>query len=118
MQLAVVNSTLSGTARAAYIVKIQPYQSSTEQEVFLFPQPVHASQQPGCVTFRFPGQQATVHIYTANGKRVKQIGPVTAPNLCIWKLENEAGGKVKSGVYVYYLITEDREFQGKILVLP
>ncbi len=118
MQLAVVNSTLSGTAHAAYTVKIQPYQSSTEQEVFLFPQPVHASQQPGCVTFRFPGQQATVHIYTANGKRVKQIGPVTAPNLCIWKLENEAGGKVPSGVDVYYLITEDREFQGKILVLP
>ena len=86
-----------------------------------YPNPVKKSDGALCMRIRINkpvNHNAKLKIFTTSGELIKTIRLKGGENSAQWYLKNEAGKNVSSGVYVYYLIVDDKvRDHGKFVVV-
>lgn len=88
---------------------------ATVEAALVFPNPVRADVSQ--VTFANLTPGSRVEIFTANGVRVISLRPEAGLGRVFWDLRNEAGRKVGSGVYLYRILGDDADGEGKLMVI-
>ncbi|MFA5976322.1 MAG: T9SS type A sorting domain-containing protein, partial [Elusimicrobiota bacterium] len=83
----------------------------------IYPNPWRKDKHQGHpVTFDTLPPNSTVKLYTLSGHWIKTLNTATAS--AEWNLDNDAGDKVASGIYLY-VITNDQgqRVRGKVVVI-
>jgi hypothetical protein len=113
----IVNAFDEGDEQLVYQLLSQPKSATASQEVSVFPQPFHISDQQPFLTFmNIPGD-VKINIYSANGRFLKTLDAFSNQNFIIWDLVTEFGEKVGSGVYIYRIVSDSEEKTGKFVIL-
>jgi hypothetical protein len=84
-----------------------------------YPVPYRASLNPNGITFTDLSSQATVKIYTLDGRLVKTLtGPSGVPFTLRWNpVANDRGEPAASDVYIYVIENSEQKKIGKLMVI-
>ena len=113
----IVNAFDEGEELFAYQLLSQPKAGTTSQEISVFPQPFHFSDQQPFLTFMNVPNDVKIYIYSGNGRFLKTLKAIYGQNFIPWDLVTDFGEKVGSGVYIYRIVSEDGEKSGKFVIL-
>ncbi|MFA5161785.1 MAG: T9SS type A sorting domain-containing protein [Elusimicrobiales bacterium] len=91
--------------------------SSLLAGVHAYPNPFKKSQGVSSVTFTNLPAQAEIRIYTVSGELVRDIGKNDSGSTALWDLNNAAGSRVASGLYLYMVDSGGEKIYGKLLVI-
>ncbi|MCD4812219.1 T9SS type A sorting domain-containing protein [bacterium] len=91
----------------------------TWDDVTSFPNPMkyHDSHNKAFTFLFVPDQEATLRIYTLDGRLVKTVTKNDTTDQMIWYLMNEKEKLVASGIYIYVIKGTSGEKKGKIAFL-
>jgi hypothetical protein len=87
---------------------------------YAYPVPYKASFGTGIITFAGLGTQASIHIYTASGRRVfdTQVNNCADQTKCFqWDVKNSSGESLASGVYFYVIQSPQGKKNGKLIII-
>jgi len=87
-------------------------------KVVVYPNPFIPSQSiSGHITFKNLTENATIHIYSVDGEKVKTIDKIGGGDEVTWDAVNDEGDPVASGTYVFVIQSDLDTFTGKIIIL-
>jgi len=98
-----------------YLVAVDEKPTKEVAELKCYPNP--SSVRTGNITIEINGQfneNSFVEIIDISGKRVKILNPVVKNDKVVWDATNQAGIKVKPGIYIVNIITVQLNYSGKI----
>jgi hypothetical protein len=113
----IVNAFDEGEEQFVYQLLSQPKSGATSEEISVFPQPFHISDQQPFLTFMNVPDNAKINIYSANGRFLRTLDAVSNQNFVIWDLVTDFGEKVGSGVFIYRVVSDSEEKTGKFVIL-
>jgi hypothetical protein len=85
-----------------------------------YPVPYKANQGSGFIYFANLGTQASIHIYTASGRRVfdTEVTNCADQSKCFqWDIKNTSGENIASGVYFYVIQSSQGKKDGKLIII-
>jgi len=98
-----------------HLVTIDEKPTKKVAELKCYPNP--SSVRTGNITIEINRQfdeNSFVEIIDISGKRIKILNPVVNNNKVVWDATNQLGIKVKPGIYVVNIITNQLNYSGKI----
>ena len=92
------------------------YKFTVNADVHVIPNPYRPEQHGDGVVFKNIPAGSTIRIADVNGDFVKEL--LTAEGVdVVWNVTNNAGNKLASGVYLYYVISKGAIAQGKLAII-
>lgn len=82
-----------------------------------YPNPCKKSRGCTSVTFTRLTLQASIHIFTISGEKVRTVEKTSNIDSVGWDLRNSAGSLVASGLYLYVVKGEGSSKKGKLIVV-
>ncbi|PIU19367.1 MAG: hypothetical protein COT18_07900 [Elusimicrobia bacterium CG08_land_8_20_14_0_20_59_10] len=83
----------------------------------VFPNPCNVRAGCNGVTFTRLTLNAEISVFTISGERVRKIHKTGNIDGIGWDLKNEAGSRVASGLYLYFINGGETTRKGKIVVI-
>lgn len=83
----------------------------------VFPNPCKLSAGCNGVTFTRVTLNATISVYSLSGELVRKLTKVGNIDSIGWDLRNEAGARVASGIYLFFIKAENSSKKGKIIIV-
>jgi hypothetical protein len=111
------NNTIVGAVDSfSHFVLMLPTWKQTLDEVIVYPNPCITDKYGYQIHFTNLTQNATIKIFNIAGELVKEIHSNNPME--IWKIDNDDGGRIASGIYIY-LITDHANNKkiGKLAVI-
>ena len=84
--------------------------------IFAYPNPMNAAEGESEVRFANLAADSRLTIMSVSGSFVMKDVEV-GPGEWVWDGQNESGGDVGSGVYLYYVNAPTKSAKGKIVVI-
>ncbi|MBI4777813.1 DUF11 domain-containing protein [Candidatus Desantisbacteria bacterium] len=111
------NHTVAGVVSSfSHFVLMLPTWKQTLNEVIVYPNPCIIDKHGYQIRFTNLTQNATIKIFNIAGELVKEIHSNTP--LEIWKVDNDDGERVASGIYIYLITdTANNKKVGKLAVI-
>lgn len=93
--------------------------AQTLDDVYIYPNPYKGVGANGtsCVMFAGLTLDATVYIFTLQGRLVNKLEGVNSAGGLPWCLDNENGDNVASGIYLYAVKDNSQTCRGKLAIL-
>jgi hypothetical protein len=110
------SDNLNWTASRSFTTPANSGTSVAEEPVFAYPNPMNAANGESEVTFANLAVDSRLTIISVSGSFVMKDREV-GPGDWIWNGQNESGGEVGSGVYLYYVNAPTKTAKGKIVVI-
>lgn len=95
---------------------VRPAQSDVSA-AHVFPNPCNVRTGCNGVNFTRLTVNAEISVFTISGERVRRIHKTGNIDSIGWDLKNEAGSRVASGLYLYFINGGDSTKKGKIVVI-
>lgn len=112
-----IDGIVIDTEYGANVVSFSSVRENLEN-AFTYPNPYRASSGDGYVMFANLTRQATIDIYTMNGKRVRQIKHEGDTGGAKWQIDSDSGEKLSSGIYLYRITSNGvKEKIGKLAIV-
>ncbi len=87
-------------------------------KLVVYPNPFIPSQSiSGKITFKNLTENATIQIFSIDGKKVKTIEKIGGGDEVKWDVHNDKGEELSSGTYIFVIKSETDTFTGKITIL-
>lgn len=87
-------------------------------KVVVFPNPFIPSKSiSGKITFKNLTENATIQIFSIDGKKVKTIEKIGGGDEVKWDVHNDKDEELASGTYIFVIKSETDTFTGKITIL-
>ncbi|MCB4792413.1 MAG: T9SS type A sorting domain-containing protein [Elusimicrobia bacterium] len=99
------------------------FASDTLDNVYVYPNPYKPSSQGSIyqaqyLTFKNLPQRATIKIFSLSGELIAALEKDSSLNQCQWVPKNDAGNRLSSGLYFYYITDgQGRKSKGKFTVI-
>ncbi len=90
---------------------------SDNDDVHIYPQPLVLSKHHPSLTFSNLPEEATIHIFTANGLLLKSFMPPLGAHSYTWDLKTKSNQQVGSGIYLYRIVSPKGDKSGKFVVI-
>ena len=111
------SDNLNWTASRSFATPAGPDTTLVDDaEIFAYPNPMNAANGPAEVTFANLAAESRLTIMSVSGSFVMKDKAV-GPGEWVWDGQNENGGEVSSGVYLYYVNAPTKSAKGKIVVI-
>ena len=92
------------------------YQNDLSQ-VFTYPNPCRVGSGENSIMFANLTKEATVKILTLSGQVIRTLKETDGNGGLSWDLRNEGGEMVSSGIYIFYIFSENDSKQGKLTIV-
>ncbi|MFH1378845.1 MAG: Ig-like domain-containing protein [bacterium] len=88
-------------------------------EAYAYPVPFKPNADPlhAQITFTRLTPGSTIKIFTVSGEKVRELHADYSGSDVLWDTRNDAGKKVVSGVYFYYISTSSSHKKGKLVII-
>jgi len=77
--------------------------------MFVYPNPLRASDGQSFVTFANLTPRATIRIYSVAGEFIREITETDGNGGVEWRLDDEWGNRIPGGVYIFHAVGRDAE---------
>lgn len=105
-------------APVSYNITLKATGEGRGDEVLVGPNPVKSPQtEGGLVTFLNLPKEAVIEIFNSNGVRVATVRPENSGQIAYWNLQSNNDQTVGSGVYIYRIVSPEKNHSGKIMVI-
>jgi len=92
------------------------YQNDLSQ-VFTYPNPCRVGAGENSIMFANLTKEATIKILTPSGQVIRTLEEKDGNGGVSWDLRNEQGEMVASGIYVFYVVSNNDSKKGKLAVV-
>jgi hypothetical protein len=86
-------------------------------EVFTYPNPYSPSTGADGITFANLTEQATIHVLTLDGRVIRVLEEKDGNGGLLWDAKNGEGESVGSGIYIFYIKSENDSMVGKLAIV-
>jgi len=112
-----VVSTGSEAEVQNYRLLSRPQLAAGSSDIVVFPQPFVLSRNQAYLTFKNIPPLAELFIFSSSGKHLQTLRNDSQLPYIYWDLTTDQGKTVGSGVYLYRVKTDNREENGKFIVI-
>jgi hypothetical protein len=112
-----VVSTSSEAGLQSFRLLSRPQVAAGSSEIVVFPQPFVLSEHQAYLTFKNIPPLAQLFIFSSNGKHLQTLQNDSQLPYVYWDLTTNQGKTVGSGVYLYRVKTDNKENNGKFIVI-
>jgi len=107
-----IDKTSSGN-----VISFSSYKENLS-DAFTYPNPYRMRRGNGFIMFANLTRQATIDIYTLNGKHIQHLEHDSETGGTKWMLDTKNGAQVASGIYIYRIRAEGgKEKMGKLAIV-
>lgn len=117
LPFSVINGYNAGDLEFHFRLISKPSSVVEDEDVYVFPQPFNLSNLQPHLNFKNVPKEAQIYIYNSHGKHLITLESQIESQIISWNLETQYGETIGSGVYLFKVKSDNREYVGKFVVI-